>query len=255
MKIRNGFLNAQALSLTLATLLLAGAIEAIDSSPNAFLVSTAMADGGEAVATDDYSFEWLDPDKKIYVLQNRKYTKANRVMLSINGGLASTSPYQRSYSVDPRLAFYFSEQLGIEVFYTTMMNSPSSDYAALVSTNSTVLPNIYRVKNQVGGLLQWVPWYAKINFFNSIIYFDWYVSAGVGQLSGEIYQGGFSTTPVTKSFTGYYLGTGHLFHLSQSFTMRLDFTNVWFNAPLRYTAGEKTWFTNNTFQVGLGLRL
>ena len=153
-------------------------------------ISESKAESNSADAPDDYSFEWLDPEKKIYVLQNRKYTKANRVLLSINGGLASTSPYQTSYSVTPKIGFYFSEQLGIEIFYSSFINSASSDYAALVSTGTGVLPNVYRVKSQVGGMLQWVPWYAKINFFNSILYFDWYLSAGVGQLSGDVYQSG-----------------------------------------------------------------
>lgn len=204
---------------------------------------------------DDYDFQWLDPDKKIYVLQNRKYTKANKILLSINGGFAKNSPYQSSYSIDPRIGFNFSEQLGIEVFYTTFMNSVSTDYEALVSTNSGVLPNVFKLKNQVGGLLQWAPWYAKINVFNSILYFDWYISGGVGQISGDVYSGGLSGTPTTKSFTAYYLGTGQLFHLSKMVDFRIDFTNSWMTAPLKYTSGANTVFTNSTLQLGIGLRL
>src|SRR3954465_6960282 len=34
-------------------------------------------------ADDEYSFNWLDPDKKIYVLQNRRYLKAERAELSV----------------------------------------------------------------------------------------------------------------------------------------------------------------------------
>ena len=223
-----------------------------------FLPSSARAESTVTKSDDgdEYSFEWLDPDKKIYVLQNRKYTKANRVMLSLMGGLAKNSPYETSFSLDPRIAFYFSEQLGFEVFYTNFFNSPSTDYQALVSTNANVLPNVFKVKSQVGGLLHWVPWYAKINFFNSILYFDWYLSGGVGQVTGDVYTSGLGDkAPVAKSFTGYYLGTGHQFHLSQSVSVRLDFTNCWFNAPLRYTSGATQWFTNSTFEAGLGLRL
>ena len=44
-----------------------------------FIALTTLA---QAADDDEYNFSWLDPDKKIYVLQNRKYRKAGRVMFS-----------------------------------------------------------------------------------------------------------------------------------------------------------------------------
>jgi len=35
---------------------------------------------------DEYNFNWLDPEKKIYVLQNRKFLKGGHVLLSVTGG-------------------------------------------------------------------------------------------------------------------------------------------------------------------------
>ena len=37
------------------------------------------ASGDGSNSDDEYNFNWLDPEKKIYVLQNRKYLKANRL--------------------------------------------------------------------------------------------------------------------------------------------------------------------------------
>ena len=45
------------------------------------LIATTWAEAADVPVDNsgnDYSFRWLDPDKKIYVLQNRKFTKANR---------------------------------------------------------------------------------------------------------------------------------------------------------------------------------
>ena len=36
---------------------------------------------------DEFNFSWLDPDKKVYVLQNRKYRKKNRFAIFLTGGL------------------------------------------------------------------------------------------------------------------------------------------------------------------------
>lgn len=204
---------------------------------------------------DDYSFNWLDPDKKIYVLQNRKFTKANKLLLTLNAGIANVSPYRNSYSIDPRLAYYFSEALGIEVFYAAFSNSANSTYEALLSTSTTASarPIVYEAKSQIGGLLHWAPWYAKINVFNTILYFDWYLSGGIGSITGDIMNGSAKTG--NASYTSYILGTGHQFHVSEHFVVRLDFTNSWYKAPLTFSTGQETWFTSNRFQLGLGFRL
>ena len=209
-------------------------------------------------ADDEYNFSWLDPEKKIYVLQNRRFTKANKLLLSLGGGLAKTSPYRSSYAVDPRVAYYFTEQWGFEVMYQIFSNSPNNNYKALSGTGVT--PNVLEVKNQLAALLHWAPWYAKINVFNSILYFDWYFSAGVGTVSttataGEINSVRNTGTPGNKSYTGMFFGTGHQFHVSEHFVVRLDFTNVWFKAPERAISGANANYTNSTFTLGVGLRL
>ncbi|RYZ68969.1 MAG: outer membrane beta-barrel domain-containing protein, partial [Proteobacteria bacterium] len=213
--------------------------------------------------TEDYSFNWLDPDKKIYVLQNRKFTKAHKLLLTLNGGIADTSPYRSSYSIDPRLAYYFTEAWGVEVFYAAFSNSSNSTNDALIRTNANIRPNIYELKSQVGGLLHWAPWYAKINVFNSVLYFDWSIAGGIGSITGDVYgsssgsnSGSSSSTKNgTASYTTYILNTGPQFHVSEHFVVRFDYTNSWYKAPLFYTSGDETWFNSHRFQVGLGFRL
>ena len=43
----------------------------------------ARADASPNSSDEEYNFKWLDPDKKVYVLQNRKYRKALRPFFSV----------------------------------------------------------------------------------------------------------------------------------------------------------------------------
>ena len=50
-----------------------------------------------AAVDDDYNFSWLDPDKKIYVLQNRKFRKANAAQLFLMGGMGLGETYRKAF--------------------------------------------------------------------------------------------------------------------------------------------------------------
>ncbi len=223
----------------------------------ALWLSVVAASWSEAAEDpeSEYNFSWLDPDKKVSVLQNRKFRKANRVMLSLNLGLADNNAYRSSTAIDPRLAYYFSESWGIEVFYSIFQNKQNNTAQTLVGTG--VSPSVIELKNQMGVMLNWVPWYAKINVFNTILQFDWSFAAGVGTINANMIprtnETGFSAS--TKSLSAFYLGTGHQFHVSENFVVRLDFRNAFFKAPKRAVVGEEIYFNGTTFQIGAGFRL
>jgi len=206
----------------------------------------------------EYSFDWLDPDKKIYVLQNRKFLKSPRLMFSLMGGMGLSHPYRSTYRVDPRIAYYLSESLGVEVFYAINTNGSNKTFEALQAQSPNALPVIREFKSEYGALAHWVPWYAKINVFNQILYFDWYFSGGLGQLSSQVDTNtvvGQDSSYVDQSHFGVYLGTGHQYHLSNNLTVRLDLTGVFYQAQSLGTTGDNSWFSSFSFNLGLGLRL
>lgn len=207
---------------------------------------------------DDYSFNWLDPDKKIYVLQNRRYRKGGHALLSGMVGTSLSNPYRSVTTFTPRLGFYFNEQFGIEGFVTIAANSENSMYRALVAAANNVLPVVREVKTQMGGMIHWAPWYSKINVFNSIIYFDWYFGLGLGMTASDVNY--------TRSSTGAYTrendmtimwATGHLFHVSDMFKIRFEFTGSHFKAPIfpPSLGGEEAWQNNYNVSLGVGIRL
>jgi len=221
------------------------------------LIALSWANAAEEV-DPEYRFSWLDPDKKVYVLQNRKFEKAGHLLISALGGSVHADPYRTAYSLDPRVAFYFTEALGIEAFGQWSFNSTNNAFSALIQSSSTALPIVRESRSQMGGLLSWVPWYAKINFFNQILYFDWYLNAGLGliQTAIDVRESKNDLIDyVNESRLGYFLGTGHYYHLNQWLGVRLDYTVGFFRAPILGNAGDPTWFSHSTFSAGLGVKL
>jgi outer membrane beta-barrel protein len=224
----------------------------------ALWLAVMAASWADAAEDDEYNFNWLDPEKKIYVLQNRKYLKANHLMLSGMVGPGISNSYRNTYAFDFRVAYHLSEAFGIETFYSFLANRENNTFEALKQAAPTTLPVVREIRSQFGILGQYVPWYAKINVFNNIIYFDWYFSGGLGSLSSALDTRRNKNDPenfVYENLFALYLGTGHRYHLSQTLHMRLDFTGAFYQAPLFGTSGDNSWYSNYTVGVGLGLKL
>ncbi|OFZ85292.1 MAG: hypothetical protein A2603_04535 [Bdellovibrionales bacterium RIFOXYD1_FULL_55_31] len=225
------------------------------------LLAASWADAADAPGSgsgDEYSFSWLDPEKKIYVLQNRRYGKAHRLLLSAMAGTGFSNPYRTSYILEPRVAFYVSESIGFEAFHTLTSNRTNATFDALQQSQPSIWPVVREIKSQSGILAHWVPWYAKINVFNKILYFDWYFSGGIGTLQTALETRNVTNGPSTftdQSFTALYLGTGHQYHVTRDFSVRLDFTSAFYQAPVMGLSGSKSLYSNLNFGIGVGLRL
>jgi outer membrane beta-barrel protein len=209
---------------------------------------------------DEFNFNWLDPDKKIYVLQNRKYTKAEHAFFSVSGGLGLSNPNRDVFTLEGRGEYFVSESWGIQAFYRKSFNSVSNNYNQLLNASATtgVLPLVREITGEFGGMVEWVPWYAKINVFNNILYFDWYFSAGVGAISSNlVYQQNKNASPTStaSNLWGVYWGTGHIYHFTQSFIVRADLLGSYYRAPSLGTTGDQVTYPNYSFALGIGVKL
>ena len=235
----------------------------------ALLLLSVFIDVSSSFASDenDYNFSWLDPDKKIYVLQNRRYRKEG-VELFVMGGLSLGDTYRTVYQVQPRLAYWFNEDFGIEAFYSDRFNKTNGAYNALSQSIDSggvdKSPYIREVTSNFGFLFNWAPWYAKINVFNSILYFDWYFSLGAGELTTQVGPKTIDDPVAGPTWTkenlfAIYLGTGQMFHLDEHWKVRLDFLGHFYSAPSFGGAPgaptDKSIFSNFTFSLGLGYQL
>jgi outer membrane beta-barrel protein len=252
--IRLGVVLGAMLWLTLVAVSWADGSE-VDRSPAATPPAKAAA---AALESDEYNFSWLDPDKKIYVLQNRRYIKAKHLLLSAMAGTGFSNAYRSAYSVDPRVAFYFSEALGIEAFYSFFHNKENNTFEALQQSAPNTLPVVREIRSQYGLLMHYVPWYAKINVFNKILYFDWYFTGGAGTIRTALDTRTSSASAsqfTNQDLFSLFLGTGHQYHLSQFMLVRLDFSGGFYRAPVFGNEGDNAWFSNYVFGLGFGFKL
>ncbi len=214
-------------------------------------ISTALAED------DEYNFSWLDPDKKVYVLQNRRYTKNHKVMAYLMGSTGFSNPYRSDIGLSPRISFYFAEWIGLEAFYETWGNSENTTFQGLRRSSPNALPIVREMRSFMGVNAHFVPWYAKINVFNRILYFDWFFSAGAGTVSTALDTRtsiNAASSYRTEEYFGLFLGTGHIYHVSQRFLVRLDYQAALYSALDLGTTGDSTWFSHSSFAAGFGLR-
>ena len=202
-----------------------------------------------------YNFSWLDPDKEIYVLQNRKYRKKNRAYTSLGGGMTTNGAFTNAQNAQFRAGYFFSEDFGLEVLYSQNFGETNSTYDA-VKTNG-VIPFYRNVKDYYGGMLLWSPFYTKINTFNAIMYFDWVFGLGYGRVEEENNVNDFKANRLGQGMTnethGGPLWNTHLrWYLSEMFALRLDLTGIHYKAE---KPGNRTLESKETWNQNLDLTL
>ena len=133
---------------------------------------------------DIYEFSWLDPDKEVYVLQNRKFRKAEHLYVNLGAGITTSGAFVDSTSIQGRAGYFISEDWGIEVLYAKNNGKENDNFKAVRATSNGTGSTPFRriVESYTGGMIVWSPFYSKINTFNKIVYMDWIFGLGVAQL-------------------------------------------------------------------------
>ncbi|MGZ3706564.1 MAG: hypothetical protein ACXWP1_12540, partial [Bdellovibrionota bacterium] len=109
---------------------------------------------------DEYDFSWLDPDKKIYVVQNRKFTKAQHFEVSTSYGIGMGETYRTQRQWRVRGTYYFNEHWGLSGFWFNNYNSENDTFTQLRLV-SGVVPSVRDTNTYFGGSIMWLPFYGK----------------------------------------------------------------------------------------------
>lgn len=192
----------------------------------------------------------------IEVVQNRQYSKKNRLSIGASIGTASTDPFLSVQAASASLGYHFSETFGVTAIYRKYLVSDSKAYDEFrsgVSTNvaaGTAVINTNRPSSFMGGEMEYSPLYGKISLSGaSIVHYDAHLLLGAG---------------ITDTETGKYftptVGVGPQFYLGNSVAVRLDYRLAMMKETLKdksatgngRIAGERTNFSH---QVNLGLVL
>ncbi len=210
---------------------------------------------------DIYEFSWLDTDKEVYVLQNRKYRKAGKLHVNLGGGITTSGAFVDSTAIQGRAGFFFTEDLGLEGIYSKNFgkeNATAKGVRASSSGGGTgVAPFRRIVDSYYGAMLLWSPFYSKINTFNKIVYMDWIFGLGYAQLKESnnklrMQSINFEGVETLETHSGILWSAGMKFYISESFSVRTDLTAIHYSANNILTTGS-SFKTNFDATVALGL--
>jgi outer membrane beta-barrel protein len=212
-----------------------------------------------AAEGDTYNFSWLDPDKEVYVLQNRKYRKNGRVYINAGGGITTSGAFVSAKNLQGRVGYFLREEWGLEFLYSK--NSGEENKTALSVRNegsSGSVPFRRIVDNYYGAMVLWSPFYSKINTFNTVVYVDWIFGLGYASLTEtnnreEFINNQSNFTPTQETHSGIMWQAAMKFYLNENFDVRLNLATVHYKAPKASVAtSEEAWNTNYDLSATLG---
>ncbi len=225
-----------------------------------FLLSSILSSQAMASEKDVYEFSWLDPDKEVYVLQNRKFRKAGKLHVNVGGGITTSGAFVDATAIQGRAGFFFSEDWGLEGIYSKNSgeeNETAKGVRASGGGGTGTTPFRRIVDSYYGGMLLWSPFYSKINTFNKIVYMDWIFGLGYAQLkesnnklriqSGPSFEG----VETLETHSGILWSAGMKFYINESFSIRTDLTAIHYSADNISTTGS-SYKSNFDATVSLG---
>lgn len=210
---------------------------------------------------DIYEFSWLDPDKEVFVLQNRKFRKAGHLHLNLGAGITTSGAFVDSTAIQGRAGYFVTEDYGLEVIYSKNSGKENDTAKAVRSgggggTGTTPFRRI--VQSYTGAMFLWSPFYSKINTFNSIVYMDWIFGVGYASLveknnklrftEGQSAEG----IETEETHSGAMWEAGLKFYLTEHLNIRTDLTAIHYKAENISGDGKSSYKSNFDATVSLG---
>ncbi len=213
-----------------------------------------------ASESSTYEFKWLDADKEVYVLQNRKFRKKQSLYLNAGGGLTASGAFVDGQNVQARAGFFFLEEWGIEGIYSKNFGQENVTAKSVRNSKGTGSIPFRRIADSYyGGMIMWSPFYAKINTFNKIFYFDWLFGVGYGLFNennnrNELDTSGASTKTVSESHNSFMWDIGWKFYITEHLSTRFDVTTLHYSAKRGVSnTSATTYFSHYDLALSLGL--
>lgn len=144
-----------------------------------FILALLWGGYSHARESSTYDFSWLDPDKEVYVLQNRKFRKKRSAFFSGGFGKGLSGAFVDSVQFQVRTGFFFQEDYGLGFLYS----KNDSDESETGKSVTLEFPFRRLVQDYRGAMLLWSPFYSKTNFFNKVFYYDIIVGLGYAELN------------------------------------------------------------------------
>ncbi len=203
-----------------------------------------------------YDFLWLDPDKAVYVLQNKIHKKENSIYMDVGYLKNLTSSFQDTQGVAVKAGYYFHEEWAVEALYLGYQNTDNYNFRNVKLLNGGV-PFVRRPTSTIGAGIVWSPFYGKINTFNSIVYFDWSFGMGAASIKTESNLKSVTSTLsddiyFSESYSGAYLKSAVKFHINENWHVGVEWIGTYYQAPTPKNPKQDKFRQNNDliFQIG-----
>ena len=223
------------------------------------LVLTLLYSFGTLAGENDlYDFLWLDPDKSVYVLQNKIYPKDKSLYLDLGYATSLTSTFQDTVGTQLKFGYFFKEEWAIEAMLMQYSNNDNSNFDNVKGLNGKI-PFVRRPISSQSIFLIYSPFYGKINTFNKIFYFDWSFGIGTGSYRMEsnldtVVVNNAANRYASETYTPIQLKTSLKFHLNKNMHLGVEFLSTNFEAQTDpQDTSIKKWKRNNDLIFSLGV--
>lgn len=211
----------------------------------------------QASEKDLYDFLWLDPDKKVYVLQNKIYPKTNTFYFDVGYVQNQTSEFQDTTGGQLRFGYFLNEEFALELSHMSYGSQKNAAYDSVQIVNGTD-PFVRRAVKSTSLFAIWSPFYGKINTFNKIFYFDWYFGAGTGTMRMEsnlesVVDPGAPSRYKSEYYHPVQLKTGFKAHINRHIHLGVEFLNSNYQAGSAKNPSSKKWRQTNDLIFSLGV--
>lgn len=187
---------------------------ALAAEPAKTEAPAADNDAGEVVDVSKITEKYWAQGKEseLGVVQNRKYTSANKLELGLLAGTVSTDPFLAVKSYGLSLGYHFNQYISVHAIgWKASVDKSDALKTFETETNSTV--NTNKPKFFYGAQANYNFLYGKASLFGKmIIYVDLFVLGGLGMTQTE---SGDNLTP--------FVGIGQKIHLNQFMVLNLDY--------------------------------
>ena len=186
----------------------------------------------------------LQPDQKVSIVQNRIVSREKRVEVAPEAGLVlGGDSYVQTRSMGLNGHYHFNPRWSLGLKYQTNFNSLSPEAESMINDSQTLgkalVPDIDFPKQQGFALINWYPFYGKVNVLDKgIAHFDVYGLLGYGNVQMK-----------TSTSDAWTVGGGIGFWLSQHLTTRLEMRYQTHKAQ-RLTGPSQLHLTVASFQMG-----
>ncbi|MCB9060236.1 MAG: outer membrane beta-barrel domain-containing protein [Halobacteriovoraceae bacterium] len=205
-----------------------------------------------------YDFGWLDQDKEVYVLQNRKFLKQKKIHVHVGGGLTTNGAFVDTTVLQGRLGYFATENYGFEMLYSKQ-SAKENETAALVRNNGGAGSTPFRrlVDNYFGAMFLWSPFYSKINTFNAILYYDVFLGVGYAKFkesnNGPQFRNDLFNESVSETHNSFLWQITLQFYVTELINLRLDLATNHFRADKASDTSVQIWDSNYDFTASMGI--